>query len=852
MKKKKMWKRLTKPKSKSKKQSKKKSSTDYSSFESVTLQEETDIAFGHIEGKPTHSAQLVYQFGIDSIFEELNDDQILEMNTRKRSQSKIDAVKEFVILNIPDVRYLMYRPDTRTHCLLLMNELDDKIWDRIKNKKYYLQRNILKKKEQEYIEFDSSDSNTDKVIDNEEKLIVKQFLKFRKWKLSPINSKKISGISEDEIKQFNEFFDFKQWQSVQEYNRQNSNDPDSKPSPKQDTKKSTSSSKKSNHRSSTLNRKSSSSKKISHEQSSSRKSTSRKSPSSGNNDEDNLGNVNDDIESNVDENSTNSKQLQQQSTNFKKIQKTSSSRKKRRSCPTRDSVDEEESGSNDESLDENFNDSNSRPKRKKTKPDFFGYEEDQNKVINLLDVDDDTDDDSDDGIASNNDEDHDNDIEGNTKSKDGDNGDNDDDDDDDDNDDDDKNKKDDKDDKNDKDDKDDKDDNEDDNNSSEVINFNFSFENEDDANLDSGGLGVAKATNDEPIVQSLKSSRVQRKSFVDMVNENRKQDMIINDQNYEQIYKESHLYFRPYHISGAEIGDRPEPEKLNVDDKDKMWIQIDTRWKLQKFKTMTATKEANVPGDGNCALAAFLACYNDENGVNYCLHDNTIGKMRKFFSYSFMKTICNPAIYEWESVSNLRYRTLCTVQDEPYKLWYEEHLENSYTDTGDGNILSEDMWFDTEVHFVFMSFFLRKSILVYQYQKKGRKVTGKYCYIKYDKRYPHMLPLVEFNDIIGDSSPKRKTFYVDKLETYFFVHEIGQHYDALVFNLKTVKNISAIPDEKNNHLYTKVDKKSFFHVDSNEYEKIKNEYIETCEVMLNKPGKMPFMRSRFGDKPRQK
>ena len=296
-----------------------------------------------------------------------------------------------------------------------------------------------------------------------------------------------------------------------------------------------------------------------------------------------------------------------------------------------------------------------------------------------------------------------------------------------------------------------------------------------------------------------------RKSMPKRLNEYHDRLQIANEQRKDKLigacildrFKRSHLFFKNVHPNGNYVKEFAPMDKNNN-------VSIYTSWNLTSFKSkMGRLKEAGVPGDGNCAVASFLACYNDEHGTNYCVKDDTIGKMRKYFSYGYMVTLLDESIQEWGGEdmsvdkidkSQYRFTQLLLNGNKPFTKWYEKEKEKEYAKMND-EVLDETYWYETECHFVFMSYLLKKSFVIFQKNigQKGQFLkSGTYAYIRYDKRYPHMMPVIVYNGIIGGSSTTK--LFINPKDTYFFVHDTNKHYDALVQSSKTVKNIRETPD----------------------------------------------------------
>ena len=309
-------------------------------------------------------------------------------------------------------------------------------------------------------------------------------------------------------------------------------------------------------------------------------------------------------------------------------------------------------------------------------------------------------------------------------------------------------------------------------------------------------------------------------------------DVLVKTNSHELVFEASHLAFRERFKDNTVVPDRP-PEPLYAEDANLKVIK--TSWTFGLLKRNLKVVSANVPGDGNCGPASFIACHNDNYGTNYCVRDETIGKMRKFMSYNFMKTLCDEDIYEWKRDQGMRHTLLSTAFEKPYTTWFIRDGENLFHAENNSNeILDEKFWFESEVHFIFMSFFLKKSLVIFQRKKQTTKdgkekflKSGTYNYIRFDKRFPNVLPYVYCNTQFSDPVSE---FTVDLDNTYFFEHYTDKHYDALVRKRETVKNISDLPGD-NNRAYTKIDKNDSFHVSNEDYDKVQKVYKEFSELL---------------------
>ena len=340
-----------------------------------------------------------------------------------------------------------------------------------------------------------------------------------------------------------------------------------------------------------------------------------------------------------------------------------------------------------------------------------------------------------------------------------------------------------------------------------------------------------------------KKLNVPSNSWVDK--QNRQRAIAIANNTQQLTFKNSHLFPTERDAFGMKIMNSPYCLKEN-----ESTLPVDRTWGYNKLKQMLNLREADVPGDGNCAIAAMLAVINDmkkfdENNKempksNYCVHDKTIMKFRKFISYGYMNMMLNENLSEWGKQETFRYTQLILNDDYPFTNWWTKELEMAYKsdDTKNEN-LDESFWFETEVHFFTFAYLLKKSVVIFQKDvistDKGKEKfsnKGKMAYIRYDPTFPHILPCYEFNDL-DSNKPVRGTFNIDVENTFFFVHETGKHYDALVHDMKTVKNIKD-PIGMNYTPYTKITGEDKFFVSDASFEHTTDLYIKLYEKISNK------------------
>ena len=121
------------------------------------------------------------------------------------------------------------------------------------------------------------------------------------------------------------------------------------------------------------------------------------------------------------------------------------------------------------------------------------------------------------------------------------------------------------------------------------------------------------------------------------------------------------------------------------------------------------------------------------------------------------------------------------------------------------------------------------------------KNVGHYIFIKYDPLNPDYYPVCLFNEVdwmklkTMRNGRKRqgesKSFNIDPENTVVIVHYYNMHYDVLVKDQQTVKNISdgILPKEMKDIPNTIIDEKDELYISPKKYENTKKQY----KKMLN-------------------
>ena len=275
-------------------------------------------------------------------------------------------------------------------------------------------------------------------------------------------------------------------------------------------------------------------------------------------------------------------------------------------------------------------------------------------------------------------------------------------------------------------------------------------------------------------------------------------------------------------------------------------MTIDTSWSITVLKTKLKARLANVPGDGNCAFACILAALNDENQTNYNCYDKTVVQCRRFTLTTLMLVLSSDHCYEYINHVGERYTTLMLAAKDPYTTWYNVHKEDSYLPKNDDTLLEEEAWMESHFLYHVMAMILHKSIVVFTCEKVKQnsdkyKNVGHYIFIKYDPLNPDYYPVCLINEVDSmklksmRNGRKRQgesiSFNIDPENTVVIVHYYNMHYDVLVKDQQTVKNISdgILPKEMKDIPNTIIDEKDELYISPKKYENTKKQY----KKMLN-------------------
>ena len=318
----------------------------------------------------------------------------------------------------------------------------------------------------------------------------------------------------------------------------------------------------------------------------------------------------------------------------------------------------------------------------------------------------------------------------------------------------------------------------------------------------------------------------------------------ISDDLYKQRLEQSHLSVRKNYMNknGKKI---PILKTPAIDDR--QIIEINTKMTETALIKKFGLYKANVPGDGNCAFTSIMAHVNELDDVNYNVWDRSLITFRKWFSNEYMKIQCNPDIYEYLDFESRRLCIMLAAKDDPYLFWYNKTIRNQYIlKEKNHGYIPEDFWLDSENMFPYLSFMLKKSIVVFQ-ALESKKQPGKYLkkgmygYVRYDDRNPHMFPCWQFSDYgkyqleeITGVVEEFKTFYIDPNQTLFFIHYVPMHFDAFVTKRRTVTLLGdgEFPD-MNDFVYTSTNENRKYYVSDKEYENTKNKYQATVQSLVH-------------------
>ena len=196
----------------------------------------------------------------------------------------------------------------------------------------------------------------------------------------------------------------------------------------------------------------------------------------------------------------------------------------------------------------------------------------------------------------------------------------------------------------------------------------------------------------------------------------------ISDDVYQKRLEQSHFTKRESYIDNN--GNLIRILNAPAND-DRQNIEINTKMMETSLIKKFGLYKANVPGDGNCAFTSIMAHVNELDGVNYNVWDRSLLTFRKWFSNEYMKIQCDPDIYEYLDFESRRLCIMLETKDNPYHYWYNKTIRNSYIleDKNQGYI-AEEFWLDSENLFPYLSFMLKKSIVVFQ-ALESKKQPGK-------------------------------------------------------------------------------------------------------------------------------
>ena len=282
---------------------------------------------------------------------------------------------------------------------------------------------------------------------------------------------------------------------------------------------------------------------------------------------------------------------------------------------------------------------------------------------------------------------------------------------------------------------------------------------------------------------------------------------------------------------------------------------IDTSWSISTIKSKLKLRLANVPKDGNCAFTTMTALLDDDENTNHNCYDDTVVKCRRFFVTKLMASLSTSQVYEYLYQPGKRLNFLCSALEQPFTKWYNAEKEDMYLYKNEDTLLDEDTWMDNNLFFPTLAMILKKSIVVITCDKVSKnsekfKDVGQYEYYRFDTEYPEYFPPLVFSELNISKLKKMRNgkkrsgnsieFKIDVDNTAFVIYYLDVHFDALVANKRTVKNISdgILPIEHRLAPTTKVDEKDHKYVSHYVYNKV----VETYKKMLQTFVYSPFFK----------
>ena len=244
---------------------------------------------------------------------------------------------------------------------------------------------------------------------------------------------------------------------------------------------------------------------------------------------------------------------------------------------------------------------------------------------------------------------------------------------------------------------------------------------------------------------------------------------------------------------------------------------------------------------GNCFFDTILKWEDDKNEIPYNSHFDSILKSRKYVAYTFMKVMCDHHVYEYtnDNAKQRRNLILASVLSEPYTNWYNEEDQNKFFHIPQGEqFIDRSLWLEL-IPLPFLSFEFKKSILIFL-PNMGKNdnwlKTGSYAFIRYDDRYPNLLPFFEKN-MTGENQGY-VTF--DKTKTLFLKYYLNEHFEPYIkaTNVETRNTTFSDIDQKQTEQKSKeIDESSPLYVTDEKYQKMKETYktLLSSKALVKEP-----------------
>jgi len=175
---------------------------------------------------------------------------------------------------------------------------------------------------------------------------------------------------------------------------------------------------------------------------------------------------------------------------------------------------------------------------------------------------------------------------------------------------------------------------------------------------------------------------------------------------------------------------------------------------------------------------------------------------------------------------------LGAYQGDPYNYWYSKENKKKFFERIQGQYhIDKKFWVDIEL-LPFVSYALKKSILIFcpNTSSKGEwKKSGPYCFIRYNKQFPDLIPVFE-NYMQTEGMVK---FYEDEIVYLRYLY--NQHYEVYLPEKERKKVRNSYEDnqlEDANVIEERdIDELSSLFVSDNEFDKTTSRYKELLKLL---------------------